>query len=783
MDRPILSVSCYDGCVIGAMMRFSVDTHLFRELGEYLVGRDSTALAELVKNAYDADATSVTVYGELLSDAARGFIEIQDNGVGMTAEEFENGFLRIASRIKEKDSRHSARFNRRYTGAKGIGRLAAHKLARHLEVTSVPSIEKSGAKRTQIQASIDWDLVEACESLEQVGNSALSVQVSAAPRSSPEGTTIRLSGLRQDWTKVRRASFISEVRAYQPPPILDQEVEDVLRPFAPLFGRPTLRKKTSEDPGFLVALTGDFEQGDEPWQSVLTSFHWVLEVSASQQEREIAYLLTPTWLKREKTPEAEQHRFSTAHPAPEVGPSFQARVFVREGSLRLKREDKSGLYSGIRLYLEGFRVLPYGEPRNDWLGVNADYSDRETRIAALRDTVFPDLTAAAGGLRSSQEGLSVVPAKQYLGGVFLTQEGASSLRMVVNREGFEPDPQLDTLVESIRTGIGLLTRVRAFYNEPEREKRRERRASTQSTRRARRPETLTERSRVAVEQTRVDITKVEKLASEGKTTAASALLVDSAKRIQTLAITAADSLRDQSGMVLVAASVGLQMGEFVHEIRSAVSESGLLVGELNDFRRIEDLAPNHRKQAAAIARVAESLARTVEWLARSLDEISTIDKRRRRSRQLLRDAFDNVVGFTGRAAARRSVEIENRIDEKTATCPMFRSELFSVILNVLSNAIKFAGEGGRVLAAASTAGDGTLALRVENTGEKVDVAASERLFRPFESTSTTAEPALGQGLGLGLPITRSLLEEYGASIGFADPSQGFATAIEIRFPK
>ena len=40
--------------------RFTVDTHLFRELGELLVGRDSTALVELIKNAYDADAEEVT---------------------------------------------------------------------------------------------------------------------------------------------------------------------------------------------------------------------------------------------------------------------------------------------------------------------------------------------------------------------------------------------------------------------------------------------------------------------------------------------------------------------------------------------------------------------------------------------------------------------------------------------------------------------------------------------------------------------------------------------------
>lgn len=51
------------------MAKFTVDTHLFRELGELLVGRDSTALVELIKNAYDADATQVIVYGERLGEA------------------------------------------------------------------------------------------------------------------------------------------------------------------------------------------------------------------------------------------------------------------------------------------------------------------------------------------------------------------------------------------------------------------------------------------------------------------------------------------------------------------------------------------------------------------------------------------------------------------------------------------------------------------------------------------------------------------------------------------
>src|SRR5437667_12551478 len=118
-------------------MRFTVDTHLFRELGELLVGRDSTALVELIKNSYDADATNVTVTAHRLASPGSAEIRIKDDGVGMSPEEFERGFLRIAARTKEEGERRSGRFKRRFTGAKGIGRLAAHKLARKMEVKSL----------------------------------------------------------------------------------------------------------------------------------------------------------------------------------------------------------------------------------------------------------------------------------------------------------------------------------------------------------------------------------------------------------------------------------------------------------------------------------------------------------------------------------------------------------------------------------------------------------------------------------------------------------------------
>lgn len=184
------------------MAKFTVDTHLFRELGELLVGRDSTALIELIKNAYDADATEVTVYGERLDKPEEGHILVTDDGVGMNAEAFEKGFLRVASRLKEQGERRSTLYQRRYTGAKGIGRLAAHKLAKKLEIDSVPQFPESDGIREALNATIDWDKIEQYETLDELDSTdAILLETKTIRKNTRSRTALLLSRLRKAWTE------------------------------------------------------------------------------------------------------------------------------------------------------------------------------------------------------------------------------------------------------------------------------------------------------------------------------------------------------------------------------------------------------------------------------------------------------------------------------------------------------------------------------------------------------------------------------------------------------
>ena len=65
---------------------FKVDSRLLLQLGEQLVSNPAIALAELVKNAYDADATDVSVTLENVQDKTGGTITIKDNGLGISPD-------------------------------------------------------------------------------------------------------------------------------------------------------------------------------------------------------------------------------------------------------------------------------------------------------------------------------------------------------------------------------------------------------------------------------------------------------------------------------------------------------------------------------------------------------------------------------------------------------------------------------------------------------------------------------------------------------------------------
>jgi len=108
----------------------TVDRRIVRLLSASTYENFPGAIKEMVSNAYDADATEVNITIDLKKD----FIEIRDNGNGMTPDEF-GFFLRIAGQKRDK-SRISSVYGRRQIGQFGIGFLAIFPFGKEIEIES-----------------------------------------------------------------------------------------------------------------------------------------------------------------------------------------------------------------------------------------------------------------------------------------------------------------------------------------------------------------------------------------------------------------------------------------------------------------------------------------------------------------------------------------------------------------------------------------------------------------------------------------------------------------------
>jgi len=748
--------------------KFTVDTQLFKELGQMLVGRDSTALVELIKNAYDADGTTVTVHGEGLR-SGEGFISVTDDGIGMTPDVFERGFLRIAARTKTEDQRRSLKFSRKYTGKKGIGRLAAHKLSRELVVLSTPDPEIYGSPGEAVFATIDWDEIERHESLDDVGSG---IRTESSPHVGKPGTTIELRRLRSAWTEVSLARFVGEVQSFEAPSFLTDTLPETVVESDLLFSSPHVRDSAKTDKGFAVMLSGDFDLSEDFWHDLVERAQWVIEVRAEEGKSDVQYVVCPTRAEVQATPGAERRSWSYPHPDPENGPFFAARILVRTKRIPRSLQAFSQVSSGVRIYMEGFRVLPYGQRGDDWLELDADYTRRREPFE-LGDLQGDDLMEPV-----EEETLFRLANSNYYGGIFLTEAGAPNLEPLVNREGFVPGESFQQLRSLIRRGIDLSVRARAAAAAVEPPAQPGSINSLGGGDAPRKQPAIDEDLKVALNTIEQLTERAEDLGVQGDEL--EDRLRDAASSVQNARDLLKTSRTEQS-QLRVAASVGTQYAAFIHEMTALLAQARV-IGELaGQLAADSKLSQSARRTLGVIREAIGELIENLERQVSFLTDVVGGDARRRRRRLPLEARIAAAVQLLSSRLDQSEQTLDIEVDPALRTPPMFSSELLGVLINILSNAIKAAGPTGRILVRARES-DSHLILTVANSGESIELDDAERWFQPFESTTSEVDEVLGQGMGLGLPIVRRILGEYGGAASFVEPERGFATQLEVLIP-
>ena len=138
-----------------------------------------------------------------------------------------------------------------------------------------------------------------------------------------------------------------------------------------------------------------------------------------------------------------------------------------------------------------------------------------------------------------------------------------------------------------------------------------------------------------------------------------------------------------------------------------------------------------------------------------------------------------LAAVADRLAAKR-LRLDDGIGAALPRLVVDRQQMRRVLSHLLSNAVKFTPDGGGIALVAEPGADGGLKLVVADTGIGIAPQDLRRVFEPF----TQADGALSrryEGLGLGLPLARAIVEAHGGRLGL-DPAPGGGTRAWIRLP-
>lgn len=659
-------------------------------------------------------------------DAGHGhlnWIQVRDQGEGMSLEDLKKVFLRVGTRSRHDENIRGAR----NLGDKGIGRLSAMRLGDRLKVTT----SKAGEVRWNL-LEIDWTAFANAngQAVEDIRIEPVIGEEKHWPDES--GTTIEISGLQADWDAVRFAD------------VLQGRIARMIDPFEPGLANklivarhngsrilvPSIPQTLLDATHAACHVSFRMEKG-EPVIVGRVDYkyrHRSTQISARGAE---VYSLTQTAFKRRaKRGHAAFRNVPLPKSAFEQLNAFDCDIYwfnrrVIEAvdgltsSQAETRREISHWSGGPMLYRYGYRILPYGDPDDDWL--------------ELDENAF-----GASGFKLNRQ--------QVIGRVRLdTPHGALSEQ--TNREGLIQSEVVDALRKMLMWVVH--DQIRGLINEADSIELLERRAAEQDTRRV---SDLRKRVEVALDRLKQQTGGATTEAIEELEKGVARLSDQSSALVKRLEDVITEAEEDREKFVYLA-GIGL-MTEFIfHELERAVahamdalSRGSLRTATVNSLR--EQLKTLHKRIAA-------------------FDELSG-EKRQTKSTFDLADLVDEVLSNHANEFERHGIEIEFDRPRGPYMVKAVRGMVIQILENLIVNSAYWLKQQKRFEAGFKpwlqiVLDPGEKILIVEDNGPGITPDRRERIFQPF----TTTKP-IGQGRGLGLYIARDLAKYHGWKLQLDD---------------
>ena len=683
-------------------------------------GRCEKCLAELDRT------TDRNTYGEKLDAhyAMLNSIEIRDTGEGMSFGDLSDVYLRIGTRHRRRQNEGGAN----NLGDKGIGRLSAMRLGDLLTVET----SKEGEGHWNV-LDVNWGVFSHSED-------KLVQDIEIAPERgrkkqhrTDHGTTIRIRSLNGNWDSVRFKE------------LLDGKVARFVDPFeAGLANRllvarhngqrvmiPSIPKALLRHAHASCRATFRFDVGDP-----------VIEGKVDYREKRRATAIEARGSEvMTVSRTARKRRAKRGHAAFEERP-ISRDALVKLGGFDLEiywynrrivdsiegltenktasRAEIARWSGGPMLYRYGFRVLPFGDPDDDWI--------------SLDKTAF-----GSSGFKLN---------RQQVFGRIRIHTPHRYLSEQTNREGLVQSEVSDALTRLVMWVVQV--EFRSFINEIDgQEKLQFRKEQLENNEIIRAEKTLVR----AVSDLRGMLggqyeQEIEEVVSTARDLREEALSV-----LNRLDEVEKQSTEDREKFVYLA-GVGL-MTEFIfHELERAVSHTMRVISEVG-------------ATPTSVSTLKDQL-QTLQKRVAAFDEM-TGEKRQTKTRFDLCELVREVLGNHEREFARHCIDCVLDLPEVEFTIRAVRGMVIQIIENLVVNGAYWLKrqaeyEEGFVPQLVVTVDDEARYMMVQDNGPGVPVSRKERIFHPFVTTKPS-----GMGKGLGLFIARDMAEYHGWSLDTESP--------------
>ena len=731
---------------------FAVDSQLLRELGERLVGRQYIALAELVKNSYDADATNVEI---LIRDDC---IEVSDNGHGMTFEDFQTRWMRVGSTHKVEE-RTSPELKRALTGSKGVGRLAVQFLASKLELVSVPKMKATGNDLTQeeIRATIDWeeatragDLTQAyavCERTES--------HDTTFPQGRPHGTKIKLEKLKHQWSPREFEDLAGEIWFLQPPfHWLGNSSNGEDRGFEVIFA--------SADPKAVARFNAQMSGILDLYRSRVVG----RLVPKSNLEKDTIKQKVELLLELERGP-AQYYEYDI--PLAEEASSlvydvqFEIRVFNLQGRqpygipVQMAR-DYLRRWGGVHIYDAGFRI-PYAGAAADWLRLEVDHSHRLHRSDLLPEELnvktglndLPTNSRVLGSVRIDTTNEARTAVQRQL-------SPGQHLQMQVSRDRLVENGAFLQLRDTVRYALHYYATRRAVIRIEE----------NTAKRGVGSPRSLAENVLDVLDEHEKDMPK----------SVATKLRLELRKTIESVR-EQSEWTRRQSGLLGAMATAGATAMALDHQFNQQLNVLEYHVS------RLDDEIKSNEEQLGSIVSVSSEIKKWIQEARDTRAIFSPISDDRNRlsvGRFKARSLVENMIG--NMRPILRGVKVDTTgIDQDLLLPETSYPVWMAIINNVIMNASNAMLDSDTKQISVSSFKSGIRrGLHIQDTGVGISLENADVLFKPLERELeiSSERRALGYGgAGLGLAIVKMLAADLRADVRFVKPETPFNTCFEL----